>query len=325
MQPDEFIKFRRADEKSIQILTTGECYYSSPENFNDPLDCAHSLEGFPQKILIDLESKLRKEKLGILHGLGSAISEKLRRIDYGVVSFCGRHEAMENQDPILCPNLWGHYAENHKGICIGFSPKNTYDTFDYSDALKPQSVENGRQFPVPTQPGGSNLLQHITTRPHIHENLLSSTNDRIIQVKYSDQFKLPTPNWDKVIENYENDETIINASSSSEMLSKLLNDSLDVKEVVSNKHKNWKNENEYRLFGNKNLSQMIGAEISSVTFGLNTPDNVVRYITSIIARFYGINSISLYKMTLISGGLSRVPFEINDAMLSSSQSSVTFQ
>lgn len=324
MLPVEYIKFRKIDDKSIQILTTGECFYSSPHNFNDPLDCAHSLEGFPTDILNDLINKLPKEKLGILHEVGSVISEKLRRIDNGVVSFCGRFETANTEDPILCPNLWGHYADNHKGICIGFSPSNNYDTFDFSNALNPTVVENGRQFPVPTQPGGNNLLTHITTRPHIYENLLSPGNNKVVRVNYSSDFTLPTPNWKKVIENYETDDSIVGSSSSDELLSKLLNESLDIIGVVSNKHHNWSTENEYRLFGSKNKSQAIGAAINSVTFGLNTPENTIRYLTSIIARFYGMNTVSLYKITLKNGALVRIPFEINDAMPSSSQSHVTF-
>lgn len=324
MPPDEYIKFRKIDDKSIQILTTGECFYSSPYNFNDPLDCAHSLEGFPQAILDDLLNKLSKDNPNILHEISSVFSEKLRRIDNGVVSFCGRNESEQSSDPILCPNLWGHYADNHKGICIGFSPNYNYDTFDFSNALNPTVVDNGRQFPVPTQPGGNNLLTHITTRPHIFENLLSPESNKVIKVNYENVFKLPTPNWDKVIENYETDETIFESKSSHELISKLLNESLNIKEVVSNKHHNWSTENEYRLFGGNNKSQAIGSAINSVTFGLNTSKNAIRYITSIIARFYGIETVSLYKMSLYKGSLVRAQFEMNDAMPSTSQSHVAF-
>lgn len=324
MTPFEYIKFRKIDEKSIQMLTTGECFYSSPNNFNDPLDCTHSLEGFPPSILDGLRKVLEKDKYSVLQELESAIYKKLRRIDNGVVSFCGRHASDDINDPILSPNLWGHYANDHKGICIGFSPINSYDTFDFSSALNPTKVGNGRRFSVPTQPGGNNLLVHVTTRPHKYDNLLSPDKDAILKVKYVNNFSLPNPNWNKVIENYETDETIIESSSSDEIMHKLLNDALDIKQVVSHKHKNWSTENEYRLFGDRDKSQAIGAAISSITFGLNTSNSAIRYITSIIARFYGVNIVELHKMIIIKGVLTRIPFEMNDAMPSSSHSHLTF-
>ena len=126
------------------------------------------------------------------------------------------------------------------------------------------------------------------------------------------------------MENYESDDTIAESSSSDEIMHKLLNNALDIKKVVSHKHENWSTENEYRLFGGRNKSQAIGAAISSITYGLNTPDNAIRYITSIIARFYGVNTIELYKMIIIKGVLTQIPFEMNDAMPSASQSHVTF-
>jgi hypothetical protein len=105
---------------------------------------------------------------------------------------------------------------------------------------------------------------------------------------------------------------------------KLLNDALDIKKVVSNKHKNWSTENEYRLFGSRDKSQAIGAAISSITFGLDASENAIRYITSIIARFYGINAVEMYKMVIINGVLTRIPFETNDAMPHASHSHLSF-
>lgn len=324
MSPFEYIKFRTIDEKAIQMLTTGECFYSSPRHFNDPLDCTHSLEDFPVSILDGIRKTLSRQNSDILYELETMIYGKCRRINSGVVSFCGRIASKEVDDPVLSPNLWGHYANNHKGICIGFSPLNNYSTFDFSNALSHKKVENGRQFSVPTQPGGTNLFTHITTRPPAYDNLLSPERGTIVKVEYANKFKLPSPNWATVIDNYKNDTSIINSASSDEILNRLLNNALDIKHVVSNKHKNWNTENEYRLFGSIDKSQSIGAAISSLTFGLSVSDNAVRYLTSIAARFYGPDTVELYKMAINNGELIRIPLDQNDASPESSQSQAKF-
>ncbi len=255
--------------------------------------------------------------------LNSAIYEKARKIDNGVVSFCARYSSNAKKDPILNPNLWGHYADNHKGICIGFSPDKNYETFDFSKALNPTpGIKNHISFEFSGQPGGTNLLSHLITPTHKWKNLLSQQDNTLLKVKYAREFRIPTPNWRKVEKNYASDKEIINSRNLDEFLSKLLKNALDRKHVVSYKHDNWKQENEYRLFGGRNKSQSIGAAINSLTFGLNTPEEAVKYITSIVARFYGPYKVELYKMVIEERVLTRKPLEMNNASMSSSQSSI---
>jgi len=320
----EYIKFRAIDEKAIQMLATGDVYYSSPNNFNDPFDCTHSLDGFPPNVIEGVRDGLSKQNQSIVHEFESMIYKKSRRINNGVVSFCGRHASTELEDPIINSNLWGHYANDHKGICIGFSPYRNYETFDPSNALNHIKVENGRQFTSPMQPGGTNLLTHLTSRPHDFENLLSNQMNHVVKVNYVRDFILPIPDWNKVNENYTNDPSIINSGSAKELINKLLNDSIDIKTVVSTKHSNWEAESEYRLFGGRDKSQSIGAAISSVTFGLDISKEAMKYLTSFVARFYGPESVEMYKMTINRGVLTRIPLEMNDASPSFSQTRITF-
>lgn len=324
MNVTEYIKFRTIDEKAIQMLTTGDVYFSSPNHFNDPFDCTHSLEGFPPNIIEGIRGNLSKQNHSIIHDFESVIYGKSRRINNGVVSFCGRHDSSEIEDPILNSNLWGHYANDHKGICIGFSPYFNYKTFDPSNALNHIKVENGRQFTSPSQPGGTNLFMHITSRPHDFDNLLSQQMNEIVKVSYLRDFSLPIPDWNKVKDNYANDPSIVESKNAEELINKLLNDSIDIKKVVSTKHSNWEAESEYRLFGGRDKSQSIGAAISSLTFGLGVSREAMRYLTSIVARFYGPESVELYKMTINRGILTRIPLEVNDASPSFSQCRITF-
>jgi len=322
-KPIEYLKFRELNEKAIQMLITGECYYSSPLYFNDPLDCSYSLENFPYVVLQSL-SKIDFGESNILHDFHSILFKKNRHINHGVVSFCGRYSDSGDTDTILNPDLWGHYGDNHKGICIGFSPNNDYFNLDISSALNPVQEGKLRRFQVPTTAGSHVLLSHITSRPHWHNNLLSSSKGHVVEVSYREKYMLPEPNWEVVRANFESFDKN-NIKSADQLLSSILENSLDVKEIVSNKHNNWANENEYRLFGTSNKSQSIGAAIVSVTFGLETSEEVKRYIVSLVSRFYGIGSVGVYKIIIDNRRLARVPLEFNDSMPQSSQSTVLIE
>ena len=321
--PTEFLKFRKLDENAIQMLTTGECYYSTPSGFNDPLDCTYSLENFPPEISGDISEIFAKEKSKIAFDFLEVIRKGRRRIDSGVVSLSARYANSSVADPMIFPDIWGHYGDEHKGICIGFSPIRDYTTLDIRNSLKPQREGKWLKFDVPDISGSSNLLSHLTSASHNRDNLLSGTSDYFIQVNYSDEFKLEKPDWDIVRKNYESlDKSGI--KNSDQLFESTLKGAISVRKVISNKHANWSSENEFRLFGASNKSQSIGAAINSVTFGLEMSDESKKFVISLIARFYGLGSVAVYKMKLVDGMLRQVPLEMNDALPSSSSSTASF-
>jgi len=305
------------------MIITGECFYSSPWNFNDPLDCSYSLENFPEEIPEDVFGRFSKENAHIPHDLFSILHKKRRHINSGVVSFSGRFSDGSHSDPFLSPDVWGHYADDHKGICIGFSPNSTYTNLDIRSSLNPVREGKFLKFDVPNMAGSQNLLSHITSRPHNFDNLLSAEKSCLVKVQYPDNFLLPEPDWKIVLENYRKiEKTTI--KSAEQLLNSIIGNAIDTKMVVANKHKNWAVENEYRLFGSAGKSQTIGAAISSVTFGLETNEDSRKYLTSLISRFYGISLVEIYKMELLNGSLTRIPLEMNDSSPSSSQSLARF-
>lgn len=155
-------------------MTNRELFLSSPSDFNDPFDCRIT-KNFE---LLDTDEKLRayakiqseaaRERFG-LDGKNISIFEQ-RIFDgfkrnrtaeqnkwdelefrsqadhYGVLSFS------EVWDSIL---MWGHYASNHTGFCIGFyldklrdfqyfggdGPVNYSDTFPAISPLTETSIE----------------------------------------------------------------------------------------------------------------------------------------------------------------------------------------
>ena len=95
-------KFRSFNEKSKAILSNKELWFAEPKTLNDPFDCQveheRMLESFLENIGIANSKKIKDE-----------IDKKLNKI--GVCSFS---RARKNQ------LMWSHYADEHKGFCIGF-------------------------------------------------------------------------------------------------------------------------------------------------------------------------------------------------------------
>ncbi|MTK52525.1 DUF2971 domain-containing protein [Paludibacter sp.] len=116
---------------ALKILNDKTLLFSSPDSFNDPLDCYEELiditlnkQSYLDFLNKSLKSKLsigsRSEKRQFINDLKNhpnkfhqlhkrQILEKKKSI--GICCFS------ENHDNIL---LWSHYAQKHEGVCIGF-------------------------------------------------------------------------------------------------------------------------------------------------------------------------------------------------------------
>lgn len=153
-------KYKNFNERTISSLVGDKVYFSDPLNFNDPLDvnpcievdvdeedleeilckmiCARRKELLKKNFssIFEYNENMRKyvdensrkfsieeinkiienfegDEISYKDYLKSSISMELRRI-YNFGIFC----LSEIND---CPLMWSHYAQNHKGICIGYS------------------------------------------------------------------------------------------------------------------------------------------------------------------------------------------------------------
>lgn len=120
-------KYRPIDKHTIEILINNELWFASPKTFNDPFDCKFDYVYRSNRRedwlnWLEKQDLSRQERELVLAMLDSKISalEKMVSQSYnpeklldeiGVVSFS------KCNDSIL---LWSHYAENHKGVCLGF-------------------------------------------------------------------------------------------------------------------------------------------------------------------------------------------------------------
>jgi len=124
--PDFFYKYARIDNV-IKILESKTLWFSSPKDFNDPFDCNVNLIDFTPRnedIVKFINEKLVKNRTvrrkeinknkRDSYRIKNQIAKQTQDLFYnsGICCFS------EVKDNIL---LWGHYADNHKGICLKFS------------------------------------------------------------------------------------------------------------------------------------------------------------------------------------------------------------
>ena len=131
-------KFRAFNKGSIELLVNRELWFAKPKSLNDPFECPFDanrifdgIDRFPQ--LSDAEIKKQKELvLDVFNSLG----------------VCSFSRARKNQ------LMWAHYADEHKGFCIGFNGSNllnnepvikAIDVIYQADLPQPNVIGNFRQ------------------------------------------------------------------------------------------------------------------------------------------------------------------------------------
>ena len=115
-------KYRSFNNYGLQILTNCEIYFSSPEELNDPLECQFKCLPAAEEI----KRRLTKAELDIFDELSGK-----KYYERGTNNAVPIFQAIENktkQSGIFSlsrtneePLMWSHYADGHRGFCIGFS------------------------------------------------------------------------------------------------------------------------------------------------------------------------------------------------------------
>ncbi len=106
--PDTLYKYRSLEgtalANSLSIISKNEVYFSRPEELNDPFECQARVDTSTLRAQF---SELKHEDVELEEAIRRDWRRKLR-----VFCLC---EMFSNQ------LMWSHYADNHRGICIGFS------------------------------------------------------------------------------------------------------------------------------------------------------------------------------------------------------------
>lgn len=128
-------KYFRYSHISLEMLITREVWFSNPEAFNDPFDCHLNFDKYiPEdkyesclrwqlkregrseaqieddlKQLIFPDGHIHEEAKKVIDNISDSTLNVLKNI--GVLCLSTKNDSA---------TMWAHYADNHKGFCIGF-------------------------------------------------------------------------------------------------------------------------------------------------------------------------------------------------------------
>lgn len=180
------------DEKSKQrlesLLKNHEVYFSNVKEFNDPFDRPRitidfSNEDTKLRVNTAVDSMLRKDERSLSPAKKYTERNRLRQqlksksfynnyISRFMDNYCALCLSQENSDIAM----WSHYANSHKGVCIGF---------DFAE------IENNFQH-----------FYHIKYKSERPEICMS---DRVDPLRFLEAFSVKSPSWE-----YEKEVRVVN-------------------------------------------------------------------------------------------------------------------
>ena len=105
--PTNLFKYRKFDKGSIELLVNRELWFANPSSLNDPFEGESSFSEVLQAVWEHYpfpEGERKKYK--------EIIEKQLQ-----TTGICSFSKTRKNQ------LMWSHYADEHKGICIGFNER----------------------------------------------------------------------------------------------------------------------------------------------------------------------------------------------------------
>lgn len=115
-------------EKVEKLITNNTLYFSKAENFNDPFDLISDIidpsltaDHYKEILKIHRPNYSRRERRQSLQTLRAKEDALIRHMRYKIkklrdkIGVCCFSQKYDNA------LMWAHYANSHKGICVGFS------------------------------------------------------------------------------------------------------------------------------------------------------------------------------------------------------------
>lgn len=103
--PKLLYKYRKFNHETLAIFINKEIYFAQPTSFNDPYDCQLDIRAAYEEVL-------KKSPQ-----INFKLIEKDVITDKDILKTAGIFCLSEKPDNV---QLWSHYAEDHKGLCICF-------------------------------------------------------------------------------------------------------------------------------------------------------------------------------------------------------------
>jgi hypothetical protein len=162
MKPRSLFKFRSFDQSSIKLLKNRELWFARPDSLNDPFEFSFKPEalyaGYDEFNRLDAETK-----------------EQVIKSDldmFNLMGVCSFSRARKNQ------LMWAHYADEHKGFCIGF---NEVDITSKNSSIR--SIDVKYQSELPRTHAAASF--HMPDENSIKSTINSDTLNSIIGTKYT--------------------------------------------------------------------------------------------------------------------------------------------
>ena len=162
--PNRLYKYRKLNNRTLDMLLNDQVYFADPSTFNDPLDTRPSLEPdveneklekiYRELVKLRTDAEMRAAAKSLRYR-GPRTTEHIRRqsrrqADRQVkqIEFYSEDAHYDSEDSkrnhlrraieselfrqfdrgivslaqgSLCPLMWSHYADQHRGVCIGYS------------------------------------------------------------------------------------------------------------------------------------------------------------------------------------------------------------
>jgi hypothetical protein len=126
--PEKLYKYRGASLQDIANLSNSKIWFSKPERFNDPFDCAYDI-AMPALTRADCEAimdGLSKGEYNAARLARFSDDDLQRHVKAGIATAaagelkgCGGISCFSAiPDNLL---MWGHYADSHRGFCLEYS------------------------------------------------------------------------------------------------------------------------------------------------------------------------------------------------------------
>lgn len=164
------------EDRFRSIVESDLIYFSNPKDFNDPWDCRpwfrvpsneteqtellRKLQEAHQKHFPNHSRKERRRAAASLRNDADTFREYIEQISREI------WDAIQKQYRVYCastrsdcPLMWGHYADHHRGICLGF---------DCSDPVfqSAMQVQYSSEYPVYELFGENELAPFISKSEH---------------------------------------------------------------------------------------------------------------------------------------------------------------
>jgi hypothetical protein len=136
-------KYRKIDKRLYEMLSKHSLWFANPATFNDPFDCNLNFS-VDETALTDFVLDTSDDKNDDLRNIYSIYKKEL-----GVERV--REMLIENTKKVIaksgicCFNTdqrellpWAHYADSHKGVCLGFDYKELHGIFRVMRRVKYQ-------------------------------------------------------------------------------------------------------------------------------------------------------------------------------------------